>query len=56
MSKVKVIKEVDYGKLKCLVLAAYYLGQETGLKHYLFNHDIAKSHRETLVDLILKDI
>ena len=51
--KVKVKKEIDYDKIRCLVLAAYYLGQETGLNHKMFEHQDAVSHRKTLVDLIL---
>lgn len=50
---VKVIKQVDYDTLKCLVVASFLLGQETGLKGMTYGHPVAVNYRENLIDLLL---
>ena len=52
--KIKIIKQVDYDTLKCLLVASFLLGQETGLKGITYEHPIAQNYRETLIDLLLE--
>jgi hypothetical protein len=54
--EVKVVKQVDYDTLRCLVTAAFLLGQETGLKQMTYNHPVAKNYRETLIELIINPL
>jgi len=53
---VKIIKQVDYDTLKCLVVATFLLGQETGLKGMTYEHPTAKKYRDTLIDLIINPL
>ena len=55
MKKEKTIKieyKVKYESLKNLILAAFLLGQETGLKGMTYEHPKAKQYRDNLLDLI----
>jgi len=54
--QIKIIKQVDYDTLKCLVVAAFLLGQETGLKGMTYNHPVARKYRDTLIDLIISPL
>lgn len=49
---VKVTKDVSYDRLKCLIVASYLLGQETGLRGMTYSHPIAKEQRENLTSFI----
>jgi hypothetical protein len=47
---------VKYEKIKHLILAAYYMGQEAGLCGKTYNNPECQESRQFLVDLILKEI
>jgi hypothetical protein len=49
----KIKQEISYRIIKCLVLSAYYLGQDIGLKGHTFAHPDAREERRKLVDFIM---
>lgn len=51
--KIKIEHTVLYSELKNLLIAAYYLGQETGLKGHSYTSKTAQKQRENIIDLIL---
>lgn len=51
-TKVKVTKTVDYDRLKCLLVASYLLGQESGLRGLTYSDPIAVEQRENLINLM----
>lgn len=59
MNKKTIIKieyRVKYESLRNLTLAAFILGQETGLKGITYDHPLAKQYRNNLIDLIIDPV
>ena len=56
LKRIKVEYTVRYESLRNLVLAAFILGQETGLKGMTYEHPKAKEYRNNLVDLIVNPV
>ena len=54
--KIKIEYQVSYESLKRLVMAAFLLGQETGLKGMTFEHLEAKQYMKNLIDLIINPL
>lgn len=54
MKKVKVMrsKTIEYNRLKNLLIAAYLLGQETGLRGLTYSNPECVNHRENLISFI----
>lgn len=50
--KIVATKTYDFDRLKCLVVASYLLGQESGLRGLTYNHPVAKEQRENLINLM----
>lgn len=50
--KVEVVKSIDYDRLRCLLIAAYLIGQESGLRGIGYNHPIAQNQKENLIHLL----
>ena len=51
-NKVTVQKTVDYDRLKCLLVASYLLGQESGLRGLKYDNPIALKQRENIINLM----
>ena len=53
---IKLEYKIKYESIKRLVMAAFLLGQETGLKGMTYEHPLAKQYRNNLVDLIINPV
>jgi len=49
---VKVTKSIEYDRLKCLLIAAYLLGQEQGLNGKTYSHPESVRQRENLINFM----
>ena len=53
---IKLEYKIKYESIKRLVMAAFILGQETGLKGITYEHPLAKQYMNNLVDLIIDPV
>ena len=49
---IKVTKSIEYDRLKCLLIAAYLLGQEQGLDYKTYSHPESIKQRENLINFM----
>lgn len=54
--EVELTKKVKYEKIRNLVIAAYYAGQESGLKLKSFSNQDCIDERDRLIKLILTNL
>lgn len=54
--QIEIRKSIKYDKVRHLIYASYFLGQEAGLNRKLYNHPVVKDNIEYLISLILKEI
>ena len=52
MNDVKIVQEMDRQTLKCLIIAAYCVGWDTGRADYLLDHPRVKREWDNLEELL----
>ena len=55
MKAIKLEKTVLFREVRNLLVAAYYLGQDAGLKGKMFGHPDCRQERKNIVEILMSE-